>query len=156
GDIAFNATAGTVKTALGNLASIGGAANVDVSLSGTAYTITFQGTKANTNVAQLTADDSQLTAKVSGSVRKSAVANASALPGAVADAITNALKLAGITDITVAGALSGGNIELTPTGGDLFVQFRSPFTVDAGGGRIAISASPVTISVDALAPAVNV
>src|SRR5262249_13615051 len=140
--IDFNATAGAVQTALGNLASIGGAANVDVKLSGATYTVTFQGSLAHTNVAQLTADDSQLTATVNGSVRKfDADTNINGIPGALANAINGALQLAGITDITVAAGLSSGDITLTPTGGNLIVQMRSPITVDSGGGRISISAA---------------
>jgi hypothetical protein len=54
-DIAYNATAATVRSALEALPGIG-SGNVAVSGSaGGPYTITFQGTLANTNVTQITA-----------------------------------------------------------------------------------------------------
>lgn len=57
--IAYNASAGTVETALENLSTID-----DIAVSGSAggpYAVTFQGTHAGTNVAVLTPDFSALT-----------------------------------------------------------------------------------------------
>jgi hypothetical protein len=63
--IAYNASAGTVETALEALTGID---NVTVSGSaGGPYTITFGGTQANTNVGQIAADATYLT---SGSVNR--------------------------------------------------------------------------------------
>ncbi len=155
--LAYNASAATVQSALEGLASIG-AGNVAVTLLEGVYTVTFQGAKALTNVAQLTANSTELlSAKVNGSVKKLAVTDAASLPVAIQAAINNALNQAGVTAITVTAGLDGsGKITLTPTGGKVNVQFRPALTVDAGGGRIAVEASPVTIAVDALTQSVNV
>jgi hypothetical protein len=58
--IAYNAAAGAIQTALIALSNIGPS---DVVVSGAfpVYNVTFQGTLANTNVAQMTADDALLT-----------------------------------------------------------------------------------------------
>lgn len=59
--IAYNAAASAVQTALRALSSIGG---TNVAVSGNAggpYTVTFQGTLRDTNVAQMTGDGSGLT-----------------------------------------------------------------------------------------------
>lgn len=58
--IAYNATAAAVTSALEALSNIG-AGDVGVGRSGSVYTISFMGALADTNVAQLTADDSSLT-----------------------------------------------------------------------------------------------
>src|SRR5262249_19038185 len=59
GALAFNASQGTVQTALQGLSTIG-TGNVSVSLSGTVYTVTFVGSLAATNVNQMTTDPSGL------------------------------------------------------------------------------------------------
>lgn len=60
--IAFDATAAAVKSALAALSSVGGTANVAVSGSaGGPWTVEFQGSLADTNVAQMTADATGLT-----------------------------------------------------------------------------------------------
>ena len=58
--IAYNATASAVSSALVALSNIG-AGDVGVGRNGSVYTISFIGALADTNVAQLTADDSSLT-----------------------------------------------------------------------------------------------
>lgn len=60
--IAFDATAAAVKSALAALSSVGGTANVAVSGSTSGpWTVEFQGSLADTNVAQMTADATGLT-----------------------------------------------------------------------------------------------
>lgn len=58
--IAYDATASAVNSALVALSNIG-AGDVAVGRNGSVYTISFIGALADTNVAQLTADDSSLT-----------------------------------------------------------------------------------------------
>ena len=58
--IAYNASAATVKAALEALSNIG-VGDVNVGKVGSVYTVSFGGALADTNVAQLTADDSSLT-----------------------------------------------------------------------------------------------
>jgi len=61
GDIAFNATAAAVRTALAALPSIGSTANVNTSvgpLPGTAVNVTFQGTLGSRNIPEMTATSS--------------------------------------------------------------------------------------------------
>lgn len=67
-NIAYNATAATVRTALENLTSVG-YGNVDVTGSaGGPYTVTFRGSLAGTNVAAMTASGAGLTGGSSPSV----------------------------------------------------------------------------------------
>lgn len=63
GNIAYNASAATVQTALRALSSIGSPNVVCTggALPGTAVAVTFASALAGTNVAQMTADDSNLT-----------------------------------------------------------------------------------------------
>ena len=60
GSLNFNASAGTVQTALQGLSTIG-TGNATVSLVGSVYTVTFVGSLASTNVNQMTTDASKLT-----------------------------------------------------------------------------------------------
>jgi hypothetical protein len=75
--IAYNASAATVKTALEALSNIG-VGDVLVSKVGTVYTISFAGALADTNVAQLTADDSSLTGEEDGDAPSVTVATTGA------------------------------------------------------------------------------
>lgn len=58
--IAYNATAAALTEALEELSNIG-EGDIGVGRSGSVYTVSFMGSLADTNVAQLTADDSSLT-----------------------------------------------------------------------------------------------
>lgn len=58
--VAFNATAATYQTALAALSSIG-AGNVSVTKAGSVFTVTFQGTLENTDVALMTTNAGSLT-----------------------------------------------------------------------------------------------
>lgn len=58
--IAFDASAAAVKSALEALSNIG-VGDVNVGKVGSVYTVSFAGALADTNVAQMTADDSSLT-----------------------------------------------------------------------------------------------
>lgn len=60
GNIAYNATASAIQTALGALATVGGTSNLEVTGSGP-FSIEFKKVLSATNVAQLTVDDSLLT-----------------------------------------------------------------------------------------------
>jgi hypothetical protein len=152
GDISFTAKTDDVKSALEALPGWSGKVD-SVSLSGTTYTITFSNTLGN--VSQLVADGSKLTSKtVNGSVRKFD-ADTNGLTTAIQSALNGALSVAGVSGVTVDVALDSSNIQLTPHGANLNIQFRSPITVDSGGGRISISASPITIQVSPLGPPVN-
>lgn len=68
-DIAYNASASTVRAALAALSTVNGNANVGVTGSaGGPYTVTFQGTLAGTDVAQMTASAANLTGGTSPAV----------------------------------------------------------------------------------------
>lgn len=67
--VAYNATATTVKNALGALSTVGGTGNVAVTGSaGGPYTVTFQGTLSGTDIAAMTASGAGLTGGSSPSV----------------------------------------------------------------------------------------
>jgi len=88
------------------------------------------------------------------------IVSSSEIATALATAIEKALAGAGVTGISIAVSVGTGvdvdKLTFTPTGSDFELLFPSPIRVDAGGGRISLSAPPVMLSIDALEPAVNV
>ena len=111
--INFGASAAVLKTALAT--AVGGAGNIDVSLVGNTYTITFKGALAAQHVAPLTADAGQLRnstplGSINVSVDHSATTNFVS-PGDLVSLlqgdINTALKNAGLTPGFVATSLLG-------------------------------------------------
>lgn len=85
--IAYNATAATIRAALAALSSVGGAGNVAVSGSvGGPFSVTFQGTLADTNVGSITADGALLTGGTSPAV--AATTATAGTPGSAALTVT--------------------------------------------------------------------
>ena len=77
-----------------------------------------------------------------GVVTRAAVlaAGVNGLAPALQAAIAKALQLAGVAGVTVAVDFNGTKLRVTPSGGTITLTFGSPITVDAGGGRLSVSA----------------
>jgi hypothetical protein len=106
--IEYNADESVVQTELGALSSIGDPNNISVSKSAQTFSITFQGALANTNVGQLTADDSGLT----GAVHVETTIEGSNAPPSVHEYSSPGTLLQTLT----CGACPGGEFTATPAG----------------------------------------